>query len=709
MINIEDNRFLNILKSRAQDRGYYFAGLLFCHLALDKWAEELNKHTVIHGYAHIKSILDTLEFIFKDHTDEEVISILPSKYIFILLASIYSHDLGMQDYYCDRLPYLKEKELSIEDLEEIRKNHNEIISDALSNLENNEDLKLFFGSNLKKIENMIDDSEKIRLNELTDLLLNTKRLIAVVCVFHNKEIDGFDAQIELLRHQRKLIIDATDIKYLKFVAALLQLGDALDMASKRINRDDFLSEVNAIEDNLERLHTSKLNTLGKKFMCYVIDDIAREKSPKEIKFIFKMSLPTTNLENNAKFIEECKEKFARRLKRNDHDCARIVGNFLGIRITIHISEEEINSNDDKKVITQIFFNLMEKEPAESLESLLELILHDIKSECTFLYLKLYSKLADTFFGGIALCDDSKIKKELERLHFQKDEWKIDCAQERNYYDYSNGDIFKILRNKKDSYKYINYVRYSKELNIKSELYLVIKYSSEIIGFVNIHFDRELSKSELTSFYGRHHKKISSLGFSIIKFHESNICDIERILKSCKFLSENNQKFFLKSYKKIFHGSPIEDVENVSIREIKEFLKINPVTVYDDTTCIKINYTMFKWLYDVLFRKYLSSMADTKTELINSRRSPYIQLKFHIKRKGSLPVTLIPADYLRKAETYLKSLDLNPKFFSISLKLAEYLFPFKLFFSFFAGKISPTLINDEHLIINVFLPKRKLFL
>jgi len=162
------------------------------------WDNPLLQHYTDHGLDHSRRIIGVLEDLLEGHSDR-----LNDYERFILLASAYLHDIGMQSPVHAGLPY--KSRYTEEDEEIIRKNHNEASA------------KMIFES----------------ISPGSDLSLGLERCkdfanyVALVSKYHRS--------LDLDELEDKSI--AGKIIKLPLLAAFLRLGDELDADYRRVNMD----------------------------------------------------------------------------------------------------------------------------------------------------------------------------------------------------------------------------------------------------------------------------------------------------------------------------------------------------------------------------------------------------------------------------------------------------------------------------------------
>jgi tetratricopeptide (TPR) repeat protein len=165
------------------------------------WDRPLLQHYTNHGIDHSQRIIKALGALLEDFPD-----LLNQHERFILLASIYLHDIGMQSPPHAGLP--KKAEYTFEEMEKIREVHNE--------------------SSAQMIKESIASGPECPLG-----LENCKDYAKYIA-----EVSRYHRVLDLTK------LDDTAIGFepvrLQLLAALLRLGDALDADYRRVNMD-FLS------------------------------------------------------------------------------------------------------------------------------------------------------------------------------------------------------------------------------------------------------------------------------------------------------------------------------------------------------------------------------------------------------------------------------------------------------------------------------------
>jgi len=166
--------------------------------AKEKWESPLLRHYTRHGPDHSERVIDRIGGLLEVNP-----SLLNEHERFLLLASAYLHDIGMQYPTYAGLPY--KSKYSFEELEKVRENHHEagakIIYESISNkpalslgLEQCKD----YGNFLATITRY---HRKLDINELRDAALHGEKI------------------------------------RLPLLVALLRLGDALDADNERVNME----------------------------------------------------------------------------------------------------------------------------------------------------------------------------------------------------------------------------------------------------------------------------------------------------------------------------------------------------------------------------------------------------------------------------------------------------------------------------------------
>ncbi|HII05798.1 MAG TPA: tetratricopeptide repeat protein [Methanotrichaceae archaeon] len=162
------------------------------------WDPPLLQNYTRHGPDHSERIVTVLGDLLEGHSHR-----LNDYERFILLASVYLHDIGMQSPRHAGLP--KKSEYSLEDMEIIRKNHNEATAKII-------------------IESISPGSDISLGLEGCKVLAN---YVVSVCRYH-RSLD--------LEELKDTYVGGKDVK-LPLLAALLRLGDELDADYRRVNME----------------------------------------------------------------------------------------------------------------------------------------------------------------------------------------------------------------------------------------------------------------------------------------------------------------------------------------------------------------------------------------------------------------------------------------------------------------------------------------
>jgi len=160
------------------------------------WDSPLLQHYTKHGLDHSQRIIENLGNLLKGYPN-----LLNERERFILLASVYLHDIGMQSPRHAGLPY--KSEYTLEELEKVRENHHE--------------------ASAKMITESISKTSDISLG--LEHCKDYARFIATLSRYHRKlninEVDKSSLAGEVIR--------------LPLLIALLRLSDALDQDCRRVN------------------------------------------------------------------------------------------------------------------------------------------------------------------------------------------------------------------------------------------------------------------------------------------------------------------------------------------------------------------------------------------------------------------------------------------------------------------------------------------
>lgn len=164
------------------------------------WGRTLLQDYTDHGPDHSERIIDILGALLKDHSND-----LNDYERFILLASAYLHDIGMQSPRHAGLPEKPVMKYSFEDVEIIRKSHNE--------------------TSEKMIVESISPGSSISLG--LERCTELANYIATISKYH-RSLNLMDLKDSSV---------AGKVVKLPLLAALLRLGDELDTDYRRVNME----------------------------------------------------------------------------------------------------------------------------------------------------------------------------------------------------------------------------------------------------------------------------------------------------------------------------------------------------------------------------------------------------------------------------------------------------------------------------------------
>lgn len=216
-------------------------------------------HFSMHDASHSRNILRYLKMLLGD----DYVSKLSISELFVICTAAYAHDIGMALSY----KMIHEKMISEKKLEKYSKSQQEYLAiraqrvlntsnkeREYSTFEIYEDIKYlieeeFRSEHAKRSSDEIQENEEIR-----DFLgMRLRYILAEVCRLHSCEI----AEIMELPYEENGLFD--DFIHPRFIAALIALGDLLDMDTERFDRT-ILSASSPMPD-LSKIHQNKHESL----------------------------------------------------------------------------------------------------------------------------------------------------------------------------------------------------------------------------------------------------------------------------------------------------------------------------------------------------------------------------------------------------------------------------------------------------------------
>lgn len=702
---LSENRLFKILQSH-EDQEFFVGAIMFSRLAEFTWAREIHELTVKHGYSHIFQIIDTVEFLLQDLSDEEIIKTLTIEYVFVLLVSIYCHDVGMQDYYDVLFPHLKKKkDLSKFDLSKIRDRHQDIIARALTELNSDDDVKQFFGSEIvAQVRQIVGDNRFELFDKAVAVILDKKRKIGLVSSYHNKPIEELPVTIERNVYLGKLDLQESEKSALLLSAAILQFSDALDMSRNRVNEKQFKYQMQFINDGGTPTH-DELRSIQKMTMCYLIDSIRAKRSGQSLEFTFEISATENDIAENKNFISECKRKYFRRIQRGENDCVTIIEKHLGLNIRIRLNQIKPTINSDKQRISEKFIRLMEVPKQRTLDQLLKHKLNQISEGAAFSYIKLYSPITQAYFGGISkgLETEPEYKKSIENAFFYRLDWKIPI--EEGFVVTQNQSIKDLQVNPGLSRGYLKYIRLCKKRNIKTEIYYGIRDGDDFIGYINIHYDRLLTKKSLNQKKKLLDKELSTLALEIKSIHfrlgviefKQNMEGIEQIDPELRNVMS---ELFVHRFSTSFSHSNL--IDRIDISQIKSGLSVSSISHGDSLYFVNMNRGLFTtFVKELILNEQLNKLADTSCSIKVNSYANSCNIELCVD-----DVHGYFGEHLIHAYTYLGKMDV--RFDENDIVLQRILLPLKSFVAVFGGKIIPVLEKSNSVLrINLLFPQRRL--
>lgn len=686
---IDDNRFFKILRNLKDNQTHYAASYLFYLHALEVWQKPKLKYTVKHEYTHIVNIFTFIEDLFSNFNDDEVLKLLGQDYIFILIASVCSHDMGLQRYHEHLDNISKRKKFTHHDELLIRVSHSDVISIALTNIKSISSLKAFFDKNALAKFNGIFKNKKL-INDVFNLIINKSRKIAIVCDFHNKPFRDLEPIVANLVRNKSIKFIKDEKTILFTIVACLQIGDALDMSIDRIDVDDFEKKLKEVR-NLPNIGVEDIDILNKMFYCYLIDNITSEKHRQNdyvsIDYYYRLVLSEHNRNEHYGYALTAKDAYLKRLRRKSDDGLNFIKDILNINVNLKYDEAEIEFEDDKILIPDLFFKIVNQEYFPTIdETFINPLVSLEKYEPAFTYIKLFSPLTEIFFDGacVGLDENEKYLHAVESYFICEEDFNLEDNQ--NTYFVKTSQIKKFIKNENIFKGMHSYHRAIKELKIKSEIYHRIIHKNMTIAFVNIHYKKVLSKNQQAGIKKYLREKLNTLGINIIGYYKKDYNEMKEFINSHLALGEKSKNILKKLYANKFDPAINykKYYDKIRINEIKEMLPGSRDYDNDTEYYIKISRSTFNDII-VNLSILLSNLYPTEVKIRKMINQKSISIVFNIKAKQ-------PTMNFVHATAFLSRID--NKMIDINRKLRYYLTPVKILTSVYGGKVIPTLSEEN---------------
>jgi tetratricopeptide (TPR) repeat protein len=305
------------------------------------WEENIVVHEQIkHGTGHSDKIAQYAGIILQNQLQTGTLN---AEELFLLDASIYLHDIGMQTGWKE---YLEIKgtmgELTKDERFRIRKKH----------AETSEFVIQFWQSQLPaSLDRVLSPDEK------NLLCLDFNEPLAFTCRCHN--LPNIAAYLETGSNQNHRFRDR---KFnIALPAALLQLCDALDMDKNRLNDKRFKDNLGQwLEDRpLEVIYDD--NDWKRFFQCHFVEKV-RVVPVFEGKDVFHISIHVRfNREENRKIRDRFLEIYWQRLQKTRHDCITVLNREADIHFLSDYPFNILDANSTKVKIPDKLFHLFHQE------------------------------------------------------------------------------------------------------------------------------------------------------------------------------------------------------------------------------------------------------------------------------------------------------------------------------------------------------------
>ncbi|MCP4151115.1 MAG: hypothetical protein GY757_25450 [bacterium] len=322
----------NILLEKLKNADSAYFGLLetlkqWCSAL---WADYNDVHEQLrHGTSHSDKMMETAASFLRRPLETDFFT---TEELFLVAASIYLHDIGMQRGWKQSLAIEGSRgELSKEDRQKIRDNHADTSAGVIRSFKQN--LPESLGRNLSDLQKNI-------------LCRDLNEPLAFICLSHNKKEIARYIDTETAR-----LFPDTTLK-IGLAAAILQFCDAMDMDKHRLNESRFLDALEAWENNRVTEDRYSDSDWIRFFRSYYVETVTLSPVGGQ-DTIFKL---TVEVRFNSGQAKEVTDNFLavywKRLQKSRHDCITIINRDAGIHFLNDYPFNILEPNSSKKEIPQ---------------------------------------------------------------------------------------------------------------------------------------------------------------------------------------------------------------------------------------------------------------------------------------------------------------------------------------------------------------------
>ena len=546
---------------RADEETYYYWELfdLYREWAVHEWDEVLDERAVDHSISHSTRMVEITDKILSVYDPKTLVEKFSPKYLVLLAISIYTHDIGMQNYFHHRFPSLEKPNYDLDayDYEIIRQIHADTIEEVYQGLAKDHRHIKYLKQKLSKLHN----KNRVLFIRLKNLIKETAIELSLITSFHNKphSLGELNLSInKLISEEKKLRLSELDTARLKCCVGLLQMADALDMSKNRILINNF---INTLEDYPNKdIESIDIISLEKKINCYLIDEIDFNHTNNELLIRIKSSYSSTKYNVHNELLKKIFKKYNDRLAKSENDAVSITRSLLDFNISIDIPPVEPLSSKDSIPDDLVSFLTSLKPEHTDFVSILEQGMRNLIPYSYPSYSKLYSRKLDIFFGGASCNYDNNAKSFIDSLFFKNTDWNIDLSTEPYPVESTRKFLKKARLSTVKAYKrYLSLNKY-----IKSEVFIPIYHRNCMIAFVNCHFNYQEKANNLVKFGKEIQDSINkTIAPQLILKHKKDSRKYFAAIESIPFLNKSEKDYMLSLYRAIFDQSVNMKVDCIS--------------------------------------------------------------------------------------------------------------------------------------------------
>lgn len=565
---------------KSKEPHYYSFYELFYGWAKYEWEVPIDNLNMDHGMEHSARMLKIVDNIFKDYSLEEFIDTLSPKYVTLLLVSIYTHDIGMQEYFYLRLRYLRHKHphfIEVSDNNIIRMVHSDIVYEAYNSLSKNIQTIKYLDNTLSQIKQYDEDKHITLYNMVGNLGVE----LAILTSFHNKHSSCTETRKTINRaiENKKIDIEEHEINQLMSCIGILQLADAFDMTRSRILNSDNISKALGFDLSNSNPADQPIDIITKKLHCYLIDKVDIASYGSEIVANILCSYSSKKFKEHSEVLDYLiKRSLSRLTKKDDADAINMVKMCFS-RLKFSVKIPDMLKSPSKEAIPDHIYPMVQtyiKTDGDYNKIIYSELKNVFGSEIPA-YLKLYNSQLSMYIGGISV-NFTNNKNIIEAMSFRPDDLPYsgigEIKGEDIYYVLNTRELY-LSTPKRKKVKFKDYISSLKD--VKSVVYVILRDQGKPIGIVNWNYKETYSQEEIIKRAQKIKNELKHIQHEILQSHRRAMVKIKNLITEtysdyeenvCNYMSDLPATFDRTESKKLF-PCRISDIANKISRYLRE--------------------------------------------------------------------------------------------------------------------------------------------